>query len=184
MKDTSCTMALARLSLLSLLFVSLVGSQPADDSEVLSNLATSDLSFPWSRLRLPRYLSKSFFKCTKMKKRKNNWSKTVAEKAAFSHLYHILCFLLHRYIVPLHYHLLLHPNLTSLSFKGSVQIQIDVQNNTNWVVLHSKGLNILQATVLDQDLAHLSDQVGLNVVQISLSYVRHNTCKSLLFLLF
>lgn len=61
LKDTSRTMALARLSLLSLLFVSLVGSQPVDDSEVLSNLATSDLSFPWSRLRLPRYLSKSFF---------------------------------------------------------------------------------------------------------------------------
>lgn len=73
LKDTSCTMALARLSLLSLLFVPLVGSQPADDSEVLSNVATSDLSFPWSRLRLPRYLSKSvFFKCTKMKIRKKN----------------------------------------------------------------------------------------------------------------
>lgn len=66
---------------------------------------------------------------------------------------------LHRYIVPHHYRLLLHPNLTSLSFKGSVQIQIDVQNNTNWVVLHSKDLKILQATVLDQNLAHLSDQV-------------------------
>ncbi|CAG07852.1 unnamed protein product, partial [Tetraodon nigroviridis] len=63
-----------------------------------------------------------------------------------------------RYIVPLHYHLLLHPDLTSLSFQGSVQIQIDVQNNTNWVVLHSKGLKVLQATVLDQDRAHLSEQ--------------------------
>lgn len=75
-------------------------------------------------------------------------------------------FFFHRYIVPLHYHLQLHPNLTSLSFKGSVQIQIDVQNNTNWVVLHSKGLKVLQATVLDQDLAHLSDQVGVNEVHI------------------
>lgn len=65
LKDTCCTMALARLSLLSLVFVSLVGSQPADDSGVLSNLATSDLSFPWSRLRLPRYLSKSFFQVYK-----------------------------------------------------------------------------------------------------------------------
>lgn len=74
--------------------------------------------------------------------------------------------MLHRYIVPLHYRLLLHPNLTSLSFKGSVQIQIDVQNNTNWVVLHSKGLKILHATVLDQNFAHLSDQVTFNVVYI------------------
>lgn len=81
-------------------------------------------------------------------------------------IYHSFSFLFHRYIVPLHYHLLLHPNLTSLSFKGFVQIQIDVQNNTNWVVLHSKGLKVLQATVLDQDLAHLSDRVGVNVVHI------------------
>lgn len=63
------------------------------------------------------------------------------------------------YIVPLHYHLLLHPNLTSLSITGSVRIQIQVQNNTNWVVLHSKGLRITTATVLDENMAHLSDQV-------------------------
>uniref|UniRef100_A0A8C5DN65 Aminopeptidase n=1 Tax=Gouania willdenowi TaxID=441366 RepID=A0A8C5DN65_GOUWI len=62
------------------------------------------LSFPWSRVRLPRY------------------------------------------IVPLHYRLLLHPNLTKLSYTGSVQIQVDVQNNTNWVVLHSKGLQISKYT--------------------------------------
>uniref|UniRef100_A0A8C5DEA1 Aminopeptidase n=1 Tax=Gouania willdenowi TaxID=441366 RepID=A0A8C5DEA1_GOUWI len=75
------------------------------------------LSFPWSRVRLPRY------------------------------------------IVPLHYRLLLHPNLTKLSYTGSVQIQVDVQNNTNWVVLHSKGLQISSATILDENLAHLSDKV-------------------------
>lgn len=68
-----------------------------------------------------------------------------------------------RYIVPLHYQLLLHPNLTTLTFKGSVQIEIDVRNNTNWVVLHSKGLQIVKATVLDQDFAHLSDQVIVNI---------------------
>ena len=69
-----------------------------------------------------------------------------------------------RYIIPLHYHLLVQPNLTTLSFTGSVQIQIDVQNNTNWVVLNSKGLQISKATILDQNLDHLSDQVVLNVV--------------------
>uniref|UniRef100_A0A674CI77 Aminopeptidase n=1 Tax=Salmo trutta TaxID=8032 RepID=A0A674CI77_SALTR len=63
------------------------------------------------------------------------------------------------YIVPLHYHLLLHPNLTILSYIGTVRIELQVQNNTNWVVLHSKGLRITTATVLDQNLAHLSDQV-------------------------
>uniref|UniRef100_A0AAZ3R4K0 Aminopeptidase n=1 Tax=Oncorhynchus tshawytscha TaxID=74940 RepID=A0AAZ3R4K0_ONCTS len=63
------------------------------------------------------------------------------------------------YIVPLHYHLLLHPNLTMLSYSGTVRIELQVQNNTNWVVLHSKGLRITTATMLDQNLAHLSDKV-------------------------
>uniref|UniRef100_A0A3B4UPT6 Uncharacterized protein n=1 Tax=Seriola dumerili TaxID=41447 RepID=A0A3B4UPT6_SERDU len=66
-----------------------------------------------------------------------------------------------RYIIPLHIspsscHPQPHP---SSVFTGSVQIQIDVQNNTNWVVLHSKGLQIFNATILNQNLAHLSDQV-------------------------
>uniref|UniRef100_A0A8D0AKX0 Aminopeptidase n=1 Tax=Sander lucioperca TaxID=283035 RepID=A0A8D0AKX0_SANLU len=120
-------MVLVRILLLSLFHMSLAGSQPTQRSQQASSpphpageqstLGTGNLSFPWSRLRLPRY------------------------------------------IIPLHYHLLLHPNLTSLSFTGSVQIQIDVQNNTNWVVLHSKGLQISKATIVDQNLAHLSDQV-------------------------
>ncbi|XP_047236213.1 endoplasmic reticulum aminopeptidase 2-like [Girardinichthys multiradiatus] len=107
--------------------VCLVRSQPSQSSQQVTSppsptgeqspLDDGNLSFPWSRLRLPRY------------------------------------------IVPLHYHLLLHPDLTTLSFTGTVQIQIDVQNNTNWVVLHSKGLQISKATILDHNLAHLSDQV-------------------------
>ncbi|XP_074525912.1 endoplasmic reticulum aminopeptidase 2 [Halichoeres trimaculatus] len=117
-------MALFRTFMLSLLHMSLVGSQPSSKQSFdaphpvgeQSTLGTDNLSFPWSRLRLPRY------------------------------------------IIPLHYHLLIHPNLTSLNFTGSIQIQVDVQNNTNWVVLHSKGLNITKATILDQNLAHLSDQ--------------------------
>ncbi|XP_075955794.1 endoplasmic reticulum aminopeptidase 2 isoform X5 [Anarhichas minor] len=120
-------MVLVRLLVLSLFHMSLGGSQPTQSSQQASSpphpagqqspLGTSNLSFPWSRLRLPRY------------------------------------------IIPLHYHLLLHPNLTTLSFTGSVQIQIDVQNNTNWVVLHSKGLQISKAAIVDQNFAHLSDQV-------------------------
>uniref|UniRef100_A0A672I6S8 Aminopeptidase n=1 Tax=Salarias fasciatus TaxID=181472 RepID=A0A672I6S8_SALFA len=105
-----------KLCLLSLFAVSQQESTLAHTGEP-SPSSTDNLSFPWSRLRLPRY------------------------------------------IIPRHYHLLLHPNLTSLSFTGSVQIQIDVQNNTNWVVVHSKGLQISKATILDQNLAHLSDKV-------------------------
>ncbi|GAA6222143.1 endoplasmic reticulum aminopeptidase 2-like [Lates japonicus] len=117
-------MAFVRLLALFLFHMSLVGCQHAQTSQQASSppgeqtpLGTDSLSFPWSRLRLPRY------------------------------------------IVPLHYRLLLHPNMTNLSFTGSVQIQIDVQNNTNWVVLHSKGLQISKATILNKNFAHLSDQV-------------------------
>ncbi|KAM8885152.1 endoplasmic reticulum aminopeptidase 2 isoform 1-T1 [Spinachia spinachia] len=120
-------MVLVRLFASSLFLMSLVESQPTQSSRQpsapphpageQSPLGTDNLSFPWSRLRLPRY------------------------------------------IIPLHYHLLLHPNLTSLRFTGSVQIQIDVQNNTNWVVLHSKGLQISKATIVDQNLAGPSDKV-------------------------
>ncbi|KAK1893011.1 Endoplasmic reticulum aminopeptidase 2 [Dissostichus eleginoides] len=118
-------MALLGLLVLSLFHVSLVGSHPSSQhassppqpAGEQSPEGSDNLSFPWSRLRLPRY------------------------------------------IIPLHYDLHLHPNLTSLSFTGTVQIQIDVQNNTNWVVLHSKGLKISKATILDQNLTHLSDKV-------------------------
>uniref|UniRef100_A0A8B9I1H5 Aminopeptidase n=1 Tax=Astyanax mexicanus TaxID=7994 RepID=A0A8B9I1H5_ASTMX len=62
------------------------------------------------------------------------------------------------YIIPIHYHLLIHPNLTTMRFNGSVKIEIDVKNNTNWVVLHSKNLEITAATVLDESEAHLFDK--------------------------
>lgn len=108
---------LVKLLVLFLCAVSFISCQNSQPPGVKATSDTDHLSFPWSRLRLPRY------------------------------------------IVPLHYQLSLHPNLTTLTFKGSVQIEIDVRNNTNWVVLHSKGLQIVKATILDQDFAHLSDQV-------------------------
>uniref|UniRef100_A0A4W6GA61 Aminopeptidase n=1 Tax=Lates calcarifer TaxID=8187 RepID=A0A4W6GA61_LATCA len=128
--NTSCQTVWPFLkSPLFLFHMSLVGCQHTQTSQQASSspgeqtpLGTDSLSFPWSRLRLPRY------------------------------------------IVPLHYRLLLHPNMTNLSFTGSVQIQIDVQNNTNWVVLHSKGLQISKATILNENFAHLSDQVVLPVL--------------------
>lgn len=88
-----------------------------DQADESVHMATNDLPFPWSKVRLPSY------------------------------------------IVPVHYHLLIHPNLTALDFTGSARIEIDVKNNTNWVVLHSKGLNITATTILDESEAHLSDRV-------------------------
>ncbi|KAK0145219.1 Endoplasmic reticulum aminopeptidase 2 [Merluccius polli] len=114
-----------QLFMLSLLQTSVFRSSSAHQASTTSphptggasSSGTADLSFPWSRQRLPKY------------------------------------------IVPLHYHLQLHPNLTALSVTGSVRIQIEVKSDTNWVVLHSKGLQISNATLLDHKLAHLSDQV-------------------------
>nr|XP_061803918.1 endoplasmic reticulum aminopeptidase 2-like [Nerophis lumbriciformis] len=120
-------MVLVGLLVLSILHSCAIGMQPTQISQQASSphpppqeqtpIGTDNLSFPWSRLRLPMY------------------------------------------IIPRHYDIMVHPNLTRLHFTGSVMIQIDVQNNTNWVVLHSKGLKISKATILDKNLAHLSDQV-------------------------
>uniref|UniRef100_A0AAR2JF60 Aminopeptidase n=1 Tax=Pygocentrus nattereri TaxID=42514 RepID=A0AAR2JF60_PYGNA len=49
---------------------------------------------------------------------------------------------------PLHYDLLIHPNLTSLDFAGSVKIQVEAHEETNTIVLHSKDLNITKAALL------------------------------------
>ncbi|KAG5261751.1 hypothetical protein AALO_G00287940 [Alosa alosa] len=51
-------------------------------------------------------------------------------------------------VKPLHYDLFIHPNLTYLNFTGIVQIQIDVQEETRAIILHSKDLHIIRATFL------------------------------------
>uniref|UniRef100_A0A8C1R333 Aminopeptidase n=1 Tax=Cyprinus carpio TaxID=7962 RepID=A0A8C1R333_CYPCA len=55
-------------------------------------------------------------------------------------------------VSPLHYHLLIHPNLTSLDFTGWVQIQIEVNENTRTIILHSKDLHISNAKLLGSDI--------------------------------
>lgn len=54
-------------------------------------------------------------------------------------------------VKPVHYDLLIHPNLTFLSFAGRVQIQLDVQQDTKFVFLHSKNLHISEAALLQTD---------------------------------
>ncbi|XP_062870320.1 endoplasmic reticulum aminopeptidase 1 [Trichomycterus rosablanca] len=58
-------------------------------------------------------------------------------------------------VKPLHYDILIHPNLTFLNFTGSVQIQLEVQQDTKHIILHSKNLHISRAVVLVQGRAHL-----------------------------
>ncbi|XP_006013192.1 endoplasmic reticulum aminopeptidase 1 isoform X2 [Latimeria chalumnae] len=50
-------------------------------------------------------------------------------------------------IAPVHYEVFLHPNLTTLNFLGSVKIEINVKWETSWVILHSKSLEIIKASI-------------------------------------
>ncbi|XP_058842431.1 endoplasmic reticulum aminopeptidase 1-like [Acipenser ruthenus] len=50
-------------------------------------------------------------------------------------------------VSPLHYDLLIHPNLTTLDFTGSVKITVEVKEDTGFVVLHSKHLQISKAVI-------------------------------------
>nr|XP_055063413.1 endoplasmic reticulum aminopeptidase 1 isoform X2 [Misgurnus anguillicaudatus] len=51
-------------------------------------------------------------------------------------------------VKPQHYDLLIKPNLTSLTFSGSVEILLEVEDDTRAIILHSKNLQISRALLL------------------------------------
>uniref|UniRef100_A0A4W4H0M7 Aminopeptidase n=1 Tax=Electrophorus electricus TaxID=8005 RepID=A0A4W4H0M7_ELEEL len=57
-------------------------------------------------------------------------------------------------VKPLLYDLLIHPNLTSLNFTGTVQIHLEVQRETKHIFLHSKNLHISKAFILGSRHPH------------------------------
>lgn len=57
-------------------------------------------------------------------------------------------------VKPQHYDLLIHPNLTSLTFTGEVQIQIEVKQDTRAIILHSKNLQVSKALLLGSRQHH------------------------------
>uniref|UniRef100_A0A8C6XE13 Aminopeptidase n=1 Tax=Naja naja TaxID=35670 RepID=A0A8C6XE13_NAJNA len=50
-------------------------------------------------------------------------------------------------VVPIHYDLLIHPNLTTLSFTGLSRIEILITKQTSSIILHSKYLQITKTTI-------------------------------------
>ncbi|XP_067425200.1 endoplasmic reticulum aminopeptidase 2-like isoform X2 [Emydura macquarii macquarii] len=54
-------------------------------------------------------------------------------------------------VVPIQYDLYVHPNLTTLHFTGLERIEILVKENTSFIILHSKGLEITSAVLLPKD---------------------------------
>ncbi|XP_064412781.1 leucyl-cystinyl aminopeptidase [Latimeria chalumnae] len=68
-------------------------------------------------------------------------------------------------VTPLHYELVLHPNLITMNFSGFVQMTITVNQDTNKIVLHSSGLKIEGAAITLAARNHL--------VQV-LEYPTHN----------
>ncbi|XP_013911753.1 PREDICTED: endoplasmic reticulum aminopeptidase 1 [Thamnophis sirtalis] len=52
-----------------------------------------------------------------------------------------------KHVVPIHYDLLIHPNLTTLSFTGLSKIEILITEQTSSIILHSKYLQITRTTI-------------------------------------
>ncbi|KAJ8285500.1 hypothetical protein GJAV_G00027510 [Gymnothorax javanicus] len=53
---------------------------------------------------------------------------------------------------PVHYELLIHPNLTSMTFQGKVSITVVVAEDTNKIVLHASDMKITKAIFEDREV--------------------------------
>lgn len=51
-------------------------------------------------------------------------------------------------IAPLHYDMTIHPNLTTLDFTGVVRIELDVMEDINTIIIHSKKMHISNVLLL------------------------------------
>ncbi|XP_037385949.1 endoplasmic reticulum aminopeptidase 2 isoform X1 [Talpa occidentalis] len=75
-----------------------------------------------------------------------------------------------RVVFPLHYELYVHPNLTTLDFVASEQIEVLVRDITQFIILHSKDLEITKATLhSEEDVRYRKPGKPLDV----LSYPAH-----------
>lgn len=70
------------------------------------------------------------------------------------------------FIKPVHYSLFMHPNLVTFENSGSVNITFQVTMQTNFIVLHSKELNLSRTVILE------GDEKEIPVIQ-TLEYPKH-----------
>lgn len=80
------------------------------------------------------------------------------------------------HVVPLHYHLLIHPNLTTQTFTGTAAIDLTVTRQTSAVILHSKRLHVAWAAIRAQEARVLEQQALEQVALLAAEPLRagHN----------
>ncbi|XP_074061600.1 endoplasmic reticulum aminopeptidase 1-like [Macrotis lagotis] len=62
------------------------------------------------------------------------------------------------YILPVHYNLMIHANLTTLTFLGATEIEITIRQPTSFIILHSHHLQINKATLREKSQANGAEQ--------------------------
>ncbi|XP_032061293.1 endoplasmic reticulum aminopeptidase 1 [Aythya fuligula] len=80
------------------------------------------------------------------------------------------------HVVPLHYQLLVHPNLTTQTFTGTAAIELTVTRQTSAVILHSKRLHVARAAIGAQEARVLEQQALEQVALLAAEPLRagHN----------
>ncbi|XP_047448476.1 endoplasmic reticulum aminopeptidase 1b [Mugil cephalus] len=51
-------------------------------------------------------------------------------------------------VIPVHYKLNIHPNLTTFNFSGNIRIELDVLEDTSTIILHAKQMQLSSAVLL------------------------------------
>ncbi|XP_043844093.1 endoplasmic reticulum aminopeptidase 1 [Dromiciops gliroides] len=62
------------------------------------------------------------------------------------------------YVLPVHYNLMIHANLTTLTFVGVTEVEIIVSQPTSFIILHSQHLQITTATLREKSQDNRAEQ--------------------------
>ncbi|XP_032873239.1 endoplasmic reticulum aminopeptidase 2-like isoform X2 [Amblyraja radiata] len=68
-------------------------------------------------------------------------------------------------IIPVHYNLYIHPNLTTSNFTGLAKIQVHVRQETSVIILHAKHLEISRATIALTEYGASHPESILNILE-------------------